>query len=146
MGDLLEDVRNIIKKNEKEINESGKGFNLISLLGMENNERYCHSNIIVELLNKNGSHTFGNTFFKLFLNQVEITDFDTENYEVVTEEYVGKIRCEDKEGKEFFMRTFLDIVVKDKSNGNVILIENKIWANDQHYQIEGIITSTKKKL
>jgi hypothetical protein len=139
---LLNDVKSIIKINEEEINKTGKGFNLISLLGMENNERYCHSNIIAELLNHKGSHTFGNQFFKLFLDQVGINDFSTFDYEVLTEEYVGEIECTDGEK----LRTFLDIVIKDKTNGNVILIENKIWAVDQHYQIERYYDKYKSKI
>ena len=88
---LIDDIKIIIKENKDEINKTGKGFNLISLMGMENNERYTHSNIIAELLNANGSHTFGNKFLKVFLEQVGISNFDIKNYEVKTEEYVGKI-------------------------------------------------------
>jgi hypothetical protein len=36
---LIDDVKEIIKKNTEEINKTGKGFNLLSILGMENNER-----------------------------------------------------------------------------------------------------------
>lgn len=129
---LLDDVKEIIKRNEYEINKTGKGFNLISILGMEHNERYTHSNIIAELLNAKGSHTFGNNFFELFLEEVGISDFSTSNYEVLTEEYVGSILCSDGSS----MRTFLDIVIKDKISGKIILIENKIWAEDQPFQIE----------
>lgn len=124
---LIDDVKEIIKKNTEEINKTGKGFNLLSILGMENNERYTHSNIIAELLNSKGSHTFGNLFFKLFLEELNIIDFNISNYEVLTEEYV-KI--------QLGIRTFLDIVIKDKTTGKVILIENKIWAEDQPFQIE----------
>lgn len=139
---LLDEVKNIIKRNEDEINKTGKGFNLISILGMENNERYTHSNIIAELLNAKGSHTFGNKFFELFLEQVGISDFSTSNYEVLTEEYVGSISCSDGSS----MRTFLDVVVKDKNTGKVILIENKIWAEDQPYQIERYYDKYKEKI
>ncbi|MEG0697230.1 MAG: PD-(D/E)XK nuclease family protein [Algoriella sp.] len=124
---LIDDVKEIIKKNTEEINKTGKGFNLLSILGMENNERYTHSNIIAELLNAKGSHTFGNTFFKLFLEELNISDFNISNYEVITEEFVGV---------QLGIRTFLDIVIKDKTTGKVILIENKIWADDQPFQIE----------
>lgn len=129
---LLDDVKEIIQNNEQEVNKTGKGFNLISILGMEHNERYTHSNIITELLKADGSHTFGNRFFELFLAEVGISDFSTKNYEVLTEEYVGQINCGENES----IRTFLDIVIKDKNTGKVILIENKIWAEDQPYQIE----------
>lgn len=129
--ELLKDVKEIITENENEINKTGKGFNLISILGMEENERYTHSAIIAELFNRKGSHTFGNKFFKLFLEQVEVSDFNSSNYEVITEEYFSDVKC----GNDELMRTFLDIVIKDKS-GKVILIENKIWAKDQFEQLE----------
>ncbi|KFF22842.1 PD-(D/E)XK nuclease family protein [Chryseobacterium sp. JM1] len=123
---LLKEVRNIINLYEKEIIKEGEGFNLISILGMENNERYTHSAIIGELLNPYGSHNFGNLFLKEFLNCVSC-DFCIDQIEVITEEYVGL---------QLGSRTFLDIVIKDKKNGNVILIENKIWAEDQVNQLE----------
>jgi hypothetical protein len=140
--DLINDVKEIIKRNEEEINKTGKGFNLISILGMEENERYTHSNIIAELLKANGSHTFGNKFFDLFLKEVNISNFDSSNYEVLTEEYVGSIPCSDGSS----LRTFLDIVIKDKNTGQVILIENKIWAEDQPYQIERYYDKYKEKI
>lgn len=129
---LIDDVKEIIMKNTEEINKTGKGFNLISILGMETNERYTHSNIIAELLNSKSSHTFGNRFFKLFLDELNITDFSCSNYDVITEEYMGSIKCNDGT----FLRTFIDIVIRDKNTGKVILIENKIWADDQPFQIE----------
>lgn len=139
---LLDDVKKIIAENEEEINKTGKGFNLISLLGMEHNERYTHSNIIAELLKHNGSHTFGNKFFELFLEEVGIEDFSTTHYEVVTEEYFSDVKC----GMDESMRTFLDIVVKDQSSGKVILIENKIWAIDQFQQLERYYECYKEKI
>ncbi len=139
---LIDDIKIIIKENKDEINKTGKGFNLISLMGMENNERYTHSNIIAELLNANGSHTFGNKFLKVFLEQVGISNFDIKNYEVKTEEYVGKILLSNGERR----RTFLDIVVKDKTSGKVILIENKIWAEDQIEQLERYFKSYEGKI
>lgn len=129
---LIEEVKQIIERNESEINKNGRGFNLISILGMEHNERYTHSNIIAELLKKDGSHGFGNRFFELFLKEVEIKNFDIEDYQVITEEYFNGVKCSD--GTE--MRTFLDIVIKERKTGRVILIENKIWAEDQFEQID----------
>lgn len=139
---LLDDVKKIIAENEEEINKTGKGFNLISLLGMEHNERYTHSNIIAELLKHNGSHTFGNKFFELFLEEVGISNFSTTNYEVLTEEYISGVLVSDGNIK----RTFLDIVIKDKNNGKVILIENKIWAQDQFEQLERYYRSYQNKI
>lgn len=135
--EIIKDISKIIKENKKEINKTGKGFNLISILGMEENERYTHSNIIAELLKQNGTHPFGNKFFELFLNELKIKDFSISNYEVITEEYVGL---------QLNIRTFLDIVIKDKTTEKVILIENKIWAEDQPMQIERYYEAYKGKI
>lgn len=135
--EIIKDISKIIKENKEEINKTGKGFNLISLLGMEENERYTHSNIIAELLKPNGTHTFGNKFFELFLNELKIKDFSISNYEVITEEYAGP---------QLGIRTFLDIVIKDKTTGKKILIENKIWAEDQPMQIERYYEAYKGKI
>ena len=139
---LMDDIKSIIKVNKEEINKTGKGFNLISLMGMENNERYTHSNIIAELLNSKGSHTFGNKFLKLFLEQVGISNFDSINYEVVTEEYVSNVTLNNGDLK----RTFLDIVIKDRTSNKVIMIENKIWAVDQIEQLERYFKSYEGKI
>lgn len=139
--DLLRKVRKIIDTYDKKLDETGERFNLISLLGMEHNERYTHSNIIAELLNPKGSHGYGSIFLQLFLENLKITGFQIEDCRIITEEYVGSINCSDGST----IRTFLDIVIKEKS-GRVILIENKIWAKDQHLQIERYYDTYKEKI
>lgn len=129
---LIENVKEIIKVKSQEIKNTGLGFNLISILGMENLETRTHSKIIAELLDSKGSHNFGNKFLELFLKHVGINDFDKSNYNVVREEYFSDVNCSGGET----MRTFLDIVIKEVSTGRVILIENKIWADDQFEQLE----------
>lgn len=139
---LLDDVKEIIKEKTNEINKSGLGFNLISILGMEHLETRTHSKIIAELLDSKGSHNFGNKFLELFLDQVAINDFDNSNYQVIREEYFSDVHC----GNEESMRTFLDIVIKEVSTGRVILIENKIWAEDQFEQLERYYECYKDKI
>lgn len=127
---LLERVKVICAVNELEIRDSGQDFNIISILGMENNERYTHSAIIAELLNPNGTHGFGNLFLKEFLKITDILDFDVSNCQVIIEEYAGVITH-----NEYISRTFVDIVLRNNCDQE-ILIENKIWAIDQHKQLE----------
>lgn len=127
--EFLESVKEIIKENTDKIEESGEGFNLISILGMESNERYTHSAILAEMFNPKGSHGFKSQFLEAFLKVLKI-DFIIENIVVKTEEFVGVVSIND-----FSSRTFLDIVIKNSCN-EVICIENKIWAEDQPYQLE----------
>lgn len=129
--ELLDEVKQIIRDKTVEINNTGLGFNLISILGMNHLET-THSKIIAELLDSKGSHNFGNKFLELFLKQVGINDFDKSNYKVIREEYFSDVSCGDGQS----MRTFLDIVIKEVSTGKVILIENKIWAENQYKQLE----------
>lgn len=124
--DLLNEVKTIIRENEAVIRDTGEGFNLISILGMEHNERYTHSAIIAELLTPDKNHFFGTRFLEEFLKIIKC-DFPIDSVQILTEEYVGY---------QLESRTFLDIVIKNNINGNVILIENKIWAKDQNIQLE----------
>lgn len=125
--DLIVDVKEIIKKNEEKLFETGEAFNIISLLGMENNERYTHSAIIADLLNPEGKHGFKNEFLTNFIKMVKIDGFQTAKVLIATEEH---------KGNQLGTRTYLDIVIKDEINKFNILIENKIWAEDQHIQLE----------
>lgn len=123
---LLDEVKSIILEYENIIRDSGEGFNIISILGMEENERYTHSAIITELLKPNKNHTFGTQFLEEFLKIIDY-EFSIDSVQIIPEEYVGS---------QLGSKTYLDIVIKDKKRGKVILIENKIWAKNQPNQLE----------
>ncbi len=138
-ANLLERISTIETFYLQKLKENGDAFNLISIMGMEHNERYTHSAIIAELLNPRGSHGFDDAFLKLFLKEINCTSFLTEDCKVITEEYVGVIDTE-----TFSSRTFIDIVLRNSCNQE-ILIENKIFANDQPEQLERTSLASKSQ-
>ena len=126
-GVLKEIVLRKIRKLHKSVECTGGNFNFFSFLSMERNE-VKHSAIIAELLNPNGSHSQGELFLKLFLEQLEpIIDISNEHTFIVrTEEYVPNLK-EQKKG-------FLDIVIE--SDDTYIVIENKIDTVDAEGQLQ----------
>ena len=109
----------------------GENFNVFSVLKMESRENDTHSAFIGELLSPDGSHLQGDTFLKLFLKIIEVSDewFDVKSASVTLEKYVGEVDIENKTGGR------IDIYIAD-TNGKSISIENKIYAGDQKAQIE----------
>lgn len=106
--------------------ESGKYFNIFSIIDATRDEVKVHSAFLAELLNPLGSHGYKATFLRLFVSQMGITDFDCESAYTVVEYYIGPIQG--AEGGR------IDIFIADKK-GNSIVIENKIDASDQEYQL-----------
>jgi hypothetical protein len=93
-----------------------ESFNLFKVLRKDSDEVRLHSRFIAAILDPDGSHRAGNTYLKLFLKQVELNDFTAQNSKVFAE-YQG-----------------IDILIRNDS-GQAIVIENKIYAGDQHQQL-----------
>lgn len=131
---LLERVAALKKASVKKALETGRDFNIFSILGAEGRETSTHSAFLAELLNKKGSHGQGVTFLKLFIKTLEddrlmgIPSIDSNSSQVRKEKYIGKVNHEVGEGGR------IDIYISDRS-GNAICIENKIYAKDQHQQL-----------
>lgn len=127
---ILNNVALLSKKYEDIAKITGENFNVFSIMSMENDERYTHSAIIGELLNPKGSHGQGSVFLKLFFEEITILKsfaLDFENAKIILEEHIGII------DNEYIKGGFIDIVIK--FNNNIIVIENKIYANDQKNQL-----------
>ncbi len=124
---LVNQVSTLLKSYEKIAKSTGENFNIFSVMGMESDEVKTHSRIIAELLNPKGSHNQGSAFLKMFFQKIEIEIFDFDNAHVFVEEHVGTIDKEYSEGG------FIDIVIKDSKNQ--VVIENKIYAQDQKGQL-----------
>lgn len=114
----------------------GKRFNLFTLIRSGHEEVPVHSRFVGELLNSNGSHDMGNVFQKLFLElaltHVNFDWQDNENYHISIEKSFGNGR--------------MDIVLENSKN--CIVIENKIYADDQGEQLNRYIEyaqGTKKR-
>lgn len=129
---LLLNVSNIVSKYNEIARVSGENFNIFSIMNMEYSEVKTHSSIITELLNPKGTHGKGSVFLKLFLEElakenIEFLPLNFDNVTVLKEEYIGRINEDYTKGGN------IDIVIKD--NRYQIVIENKIYADDQPNQL-----------
>jgi len=113
-------------KKEKMKLRGFNDFNFINLLKGFSDEN-THSKIIAEFLNPEGLHYQEELFLEKFF---EILNFDKTNikeWEVYTEFFV-----EDVTGKG---QGRIDIFLRNKKENKFIILENKIYANDQDAQI-----------
>src|SRR5690554_3930833 len=126
VSNLLEQT-NLIKKKYDEFAEyTGENFNVFFTLNIAEKEK-THSDFIADLLNINAGHGQKDVFLKLFIEEVKelfqdktkLENFETSKSFVITEKYTGN--------------GYIDIFI---TNGrNSIIIENKVWAGDQHQQL-----------
>jgi hypothetical protein len=136
---LLDSVSNIIQKHETQANYTGENYNIFSIMGMENDEEFTHSRIIGNLLNPKGKHGCGDFFLKTFveklnilfeennLHDMKLEDFGPLVNERITERYAGEVNFTTISGGS------IDLVIEDSKQ--ILLIENKINAADQKYQL-----------
>jgi len=104
---------------------SGGNFNIFRVINVSSDE-LKHSLFIADLLNPKGSHGQGAVFLKLFVEQLGITPFVVDDTVIEIEKGIGKV-TEDEGGR-------LDIYLND-CKGNKVVIENKIYADDQPNQL-----------
>jgi hypothetical protein len=129
---LLQQISIIQKKYDEIAKITGENFNIFSIMRAESDEVKTHSRIIAEFLNPKGIHDQGSIFLKLFFEEIKVletikNDFEYDNAKILVEEYLGVIDNEYSEGG------FIDIVIKDSKNQ--VVIENKIYAEDQKGQL-----------
>lgn len=121
---LLSHISTIIKKNEEILEATGGRFNMFRILGVNHYEN-THSAILAEFLNPKGSHGLKHHFLESFIKNVNSEDnylvFDYTNTTVRTEAVT-------KYGR-------IDILIEDKK-GHSIIIENKVYADDQWEQLK----------
>lgn len=128
---LITEIKHLLeleKTKKREKKARGECFNIFSIMEMKTDEVYTHSAIIKELLNPKGSHGQGDTYLKLFLQVIpelqSIEDFDTANAKVKKECSINK--SDEQSGR-------IDILIQ--SGDKAIIIENKIYAEDQEKQL-----------
>ena len=127
-------------KSDERAEVTGENFNVFSILDRESDEVKTHSAIIAELLNPHGSHSQGTLFLKLFLEKLPedkipklkcgkdgLSDEYLKKFEVGVE-----VSFEKKENGEM-KRSQIDILIE--SDDVCIVIENKIYAEDQKRQL-----------
>ena len=134
---ILSQVRIVsrkIKEQRKEKFERGESFNIFNDLGFMSDEVHLHSMFLANLLNPKGSHGQRGKFLEAFLKMLQKSfpaisadslELDTAIASVEVEKYIG--RQTDSEGGR------IDIYLTDGKHS--IIIENKIYAGDQHHQM-----------
>jgi len=120
--ELLKKIEIIRFKYEKLY--QADNFNIFSILRNEDDEVNLHSAFLFELLNPKSKHNHGIEFLKLFINEIGIHDFEFKDV-IVKKEYKN-----------------IDIFISNKSQS--VVIENKIYAEDQPNQIERYYEKTKE--
>jgi hypothetical protein len=112
LGQLLQHIHLLKDKHYREPN-----FNLFTTLRGSSDEVRLHSRFLAALLDPMSEHTKQGEFFKSFVEELEINDFDVEAAPKVRVEYEN-----------------IDILITNNSK-QTIIIENKIYACDQHEQL-----------
>jgi len=122
---LLSGVSHLSKHYRELERISGANFNIFRIINVSSDE-LKHSSFVAELLNPKGSHGQGTVFLKLFVDTLGITPFHCDDAGVEIEKSIGKV-TEEEGGR-------LDIYIND-NRGNAVVIENKIYADDQPNQL-----------
>lgn len=123
---LLEEVRLFRLKYDHVSNNNGHAFNIFSILRDEADEVNLHSKFLHNLLNPDGSHGRSTEFLDLFLQHVDLPD------------YFGQ------ESPVMARREFQNIDIFISSAEKALIIENKIYADDQDRQLERYNETAKR--
>jgi len=128
LEECLAIYQNLKSENKKLIDQGVHDYSLINALLKTNDEVRLHSKFIFSMINPNGLHYCGNKFLKVFLSLLpdELKSFiDPESARVFREK--GKI----------------DLLIHD--DNNFLIVENKLNAVDQKYQITRYIQYIQKE-
>lgn len=148
LNNLLQNVAIIQKKYEDIAQITGENFNVFSVMNMEHSEVNTHSAIIGELLNPNGLHGQNDIFLNLFIDEIN-TSFKNEIDLKKFNNLVNEKICERTitQGNDWKNVTGgrIDIIIEDDKQ--MLIIENKIYAIDQPFQLirYNNYAKTKKK-
>ena len=117
----------VVAQNErtKKRYSHGELFNVFNILGLESKEVRLHSALLAELLRPNGMSGVGNAFQKAFLAILGLPDNYIVDGRVSVELSIGTT-TDSERGR-------IDIIMED--GNHAIIIENKIYAQDQPAQL-----------
>lgn len=142
MQTLLQKVNRLIHEERilrREKERRGENYNVFEVMNAQQDEVHTHSAIIASLLNPKSNHGCKGAFLQLFVNNLvesipEVanpialdTDFDKCHVDV--ERYIGRISSDYETGGR------IDIIVESEKRDKAIIIENKIYAEDQEKQL-----------
>ena len=129
LNDLLMEISKIClieQERMKHKQRKGDCFNIFNTLGLRSNEVRLHSAFLAELLNPNGNHGLKDAMLKEFLVAIGLKrDYISKCNTGIVERDIGR-RTETTGGR-------IDIILEDGEHA--IIIENKIYATDQHHQL-----------
>ena len=111
----LLDKMSLIKLRQGILQEEDN-FNIFRILREGHEEVSVHSRFLFELLNPKGSHGMGDVFLQHFFRICELPTLSADTVSVFRE------------------RANIDLLIQD--NTKAIVIENKIYAGDQHEQLK----------
>ena len=131
INDLLSRVFDLHRAEQERIRQEekeGKCFNVFSTLCLCSDETRLHSRLLAALLNPKANHGLGNAFLESFLRAIGLPpDYISGCKEPIVERSIGRIT--DAAGGR------IDIILEDGKQRHAIIIENKIYANDQRNQL-----------
>ena len=124
---FFEEIKKFKKKQNKQKQRGLNDYNLLTTVLEAHDEIRLHSRMIGSLLNSDGLHYQGTLFLEKFLDILMLNDFDMDLENI----YVG-VEYHD-----------IDLYITDGTKH--IIIENKIWAEDQPCQIIKYINIIKEE-
>lgn len=121
--EFLRKINDIKAQNEQKKIRGFNDYNIFSTLHKDSDEVNLHSRFIHSLLDSSGKHNQGTIFLDLFMRSCSLDEFkiDINNAKVTREDHN------------------IDILISDEVNSKYIIIENKIYAEDQKEQIQNYI-------
>ncbi|MCQ4307489.1 PD-(D/E)XK nuclease family protein [Pseudomonas stutzeri] len=124
----LEKYRSLKADNERRKQDGQHDYSLIASMLKPSNEVSLHSRFLCSMLNPKGLHYQGSMFLELFLKELpeQPRHFDLERVTVLRE------------------KDSIDILIHDGERA--LIVENKIGAPDQRYQISRYIGCVQRKL
>lgn len=134
MQALLDNILKLVEEDRKlqtQRIKDGDTFNVFSILGLQSYEVRTHSAFLGELLSPEGSHGCNDKLLSAFLKEIpSLSDFqfNTKQAEVTLEASIGATNKTLTEGGR------IDLLIK--SGNKAIVIENKIYADDQPKQMK----------
>lgn len=142
MDTLLHKINLLIQeekviKREKEMR--GENFNIFEIMHAQSDEVYTHSAFLASLLNPNGNHGSKSAFLKTFIENIieqQKESFSQINFNENLDTYLTYIEYSiGKVSKDYETGGRIDIVIESKKHDKAIIIENKIYADDQPKQL-----------
>ena len=123
INDLLLSVLNIHNQysSTRNAKASKNKFNVFSILKVEYKEKK-HSAFLAELLDPKGAHEMGDSFLKLFYQKLGINNVKNLSKAIVHREFITAYGN-------------IDIYIQAVKPEDSIIIENKIYADDQNGQL-----------